>query len=115
MDGMLFKISSAALQGIEAYHGRPIVYSLGNFVFGANSQPADMDSMIVQERFHVRDGKLVRVEQEVIPISISSAQSHNDFRPRILEGAERQRVMTKIDKLSKALSPERAPGARPGA
>src|SRR5207237_6538851 len=27
------------LQGIESYQGRPIVYSLGNFVFGGNWDP----------------------------------------------------------------------------
>ena len=93
------------LQGIESYHGRHILYSLGNFVFGANSQPADMDSMIVQERFHFRAGKLAAVEQTVLPVSISSNRVTNDFRPMILEGPERDRVASKIDKLGRALKP----------
>jgi hypothetical protein len=101
------------LQGIETYHGRHILYSLGNFVFGANSQPADMDSMIVQERFHFRAGKLAAVEQSVLPVSISSNRVTNDFRPMLLDGAERDRVASKIDKLSHALKPPkiRAPAA----
>ena len=32
------------LQGIETYKGRNIVYSLGNFCFGGNSSPSDMDT-----------------------------------------------------------------------
>jgi poly-gamma-glutamate capsule biosynthesis protein CapA/YwtB (metallophosphatase superfamily) len=106
------------LQGIESYRGRHILYSLGNFVFGANSQPADMDSMIVQERFRFRGGKLREVEQTVVPVRISSNRITNDFRPLVLEGAEQQRVAAKIDGLSRALRPPKIvvaappPGAR---
>ncbi len=38
------------LQGIETYKGKNIVYSLGNFCFGGNSAPSDMDSMIFQQQ-----------------------------------------------------------------
>ena len=34
------------LQGIEQYKGKNIVYSLGNFCFGGNMYPSDMDTMI---------------------------------------------------------------------
>ena len=37
------------LQGIEEYKGKNIVYSLGNFCFGGNSYPSDMDTMIFQQ------------------------------------------------------------------
>ena len=39
------------LQGIETYKGKNIVYSLGNFCFGGNSSPSDMDTMIFQQTF----------------------------------------------------------------
>lgn len=41
------------LQGIETYKGKNIVYSLGNFCFGGNSSPSDMDTMIFQQTFTV--------------------------------------------------------------
>ena len=41
------------LQGIETYKGRNIVYSLGNFCFGGNSSPSDMDTMIYQQTFTI--------------------------------------------------------------
>jgi poly-gamma-glutamate synthesis protein (capsule biosynthesis protein) len=91
------------LQGIETYRDRHIVYSLGNFVFGANSQPKDMDSMIYQERFRVRDGAVVETKGEIVPVSISSSTDRNDFRPRLLEGDERQRVADKIAELGAKL------------
>lgn len=95
------------LQGIETYRDRHIVYSLGNFVFGANSQPEDMDSIIFQERFHFRSGQLDRVVHRVLPVRISSDPRVNDFRPMLLEGDEAERVLGKVDELSRALKPPR--------
>ena len=45
------------IQGYEVYQGRYIVYSLGNFCFGGNSGPSDMDCMIFQQTFTVVDGQ----------------------------------------------------------
>lgn len=36
------------LQPIEEYNGGLILYSMGNFIFGGNSMPADQDTAIVQ-------------------------------------------------------------------
>ena len=47
------------LQGIEVYNGKNIVYSLGNFCFGGNSNPSDKDTMIFQQTFTVQNGELV--------------------------------------------------------
>jgi len=91
------------LQGIEHYRGRNIAYSLGNFVFGANSQPADTDSIIYQQRFTVEAGRITSVRQEIIPVRISTERSHNDFRPVLLTGVEAHRVLAKVARLSAAL------------
>jgi poly-gamma-glutamate synthesis protein (capsule biosynthesis protein) len=95
------------LQGIERYRDRHIVYSLGNFVFGANSKPEDMDSIIYQERFRLKDGRVAGVEQRIVPVVISSAPAVNDFRPMLLEGAEEERVRQKVASLSAALPSSR--------
>lgn len=92
------------LQGIETYKERHIVYSLGNFVFGANSQPRDMDSIIYQEHFQIDAGELVSVKNKIIPVRISSRAKRNDFRPMLLEGEERRRVLAKVERLSDGLS-----------
>lgn len=84
------------LQGVEYYKGRYIAYSLGNFCFGGNSNPADKDSMIFQNEFEIKQGRLVKVEAEIIPCSISSSKNKNDYRPVVLEGAEGARVLEKI-------------------
>ncbi len=91
------------LQGIETYRDRHIVYSLGNFVFGAHSQPADMDSLVFQETFHVRDGKVHAVAERRVPVRISSSTRRNDFRPTLLEGDEAARVLDKVAKFSASI------------
>ena len=39
------------LQRMEYYHDVPIFYSMGNFCFGGNTGPDDMDSVIVQAQY----------------------------------------------------------------
>ena len=92
------------LQGIEKYKGRYIVYSLGNFCFGGNVNPQDKDTMIFQQTFYVKKGKLLKKNDvKVIPCSLSGSSTHNDYQPRILSGSERKRVLRKINGMSKGM------------
>lgn len=92
------------LQGIEKYNGKNIVYSLGNFCFGGNSNPSDKDTMIFQQTFSFENGELVQDDvTNIIPCSLSSVSSYNDYRPTPLEGSEKERVMQKIQELSSGL------------
>lgn len=90
------------LQGIERYKGRYIVYSLGNFCFGGNTNPGDKDTMIFQQTFSVKDGAVEKNKDiKVIPCSISSKSYTNDFQPRTLTGSEKARVIKKMNGLSR--------------
>ncbi|MDO5154367.1 MAG: CapA family protein [Eubacteriales bacterium] len=92
------------LQGIEKYKGRYIVYSLGNFCFGGNTNPADKDTMIFQQTFTVKNGKVKKTSDiKVIPCSLSSTAYTNDYQPRILSGASRTRVINKINNMSRTM------------
>jgi hypothetical protein len=95
------------LQGIETYRGRHILYSLGNFVFGGHGNPADMDAIIYQEAFAEQDGRMGPGEMTVFPVRISSVTTHNDYRPVLLSGDERERVLAKVKKLSEILPSRR--------
>lgn len=86
------------LQGVEYYKGRYIAYSLGNFCFGGNRNPSDKDSMIFRNIFELTRGKLTKTEAEILPCSISSSKNINDYRPVLLDGTERERVLDKIKK-----------------
>lgn len=95
------------LQGIEEYNGKYIVYSLGNFSFGANRNPADKDTMIFQQTFTFVEGQLQEeLNAKVIPCSVSSVSNRNNFQPTPLEGEEAKRVIDKLNEFSKDLGVE---------
>lgn len=89
------------LQGIETYKGKKIVYSLGNFCFGGNSAPSDMDSMIFQQTFTITaDGVKNDDVTNIIPCSISSAYGYNNYQPTPASGEEATRILNKIEERS---------------
>lgn len=90
------------VQAIETYKGKNIVYSVGNFCFGGNYEPSDMDSFIYQQTFTVRDGQLVSDNvTKIIPISISSASSYNNYQPTPYDDPDEiERIIAKIKDLT---------------
>ena len=89
------------LQGIEEYQGKYIVYSLGNFCFGANRNPKDKDCIIFQQTFTFRDGILQDdTEARIIPCSVSSVSNRNDYRPTPAEGEDAQRIIERMNEYS---------------
>lgn len=88
------------LQPIVEYNGGWIVYSLGNYVFGGNTNPRDKDTAIVQ--FTVKravDGTVTVEGWEAVPCRVSSVTNYNDFCPTPYEeGSEDyERVMSKLN------------------
>lgn len=78
------------LQGIEFYKNRPIVYSLGNFVFGAKGDRTTQ-TMI----FNMEINKEGIINTSIIPGRIKTGQ------PIISEGEERENTIKLINQLSK--------------
>lgn len=90
------------LQGIEKYKGKYICYSLGNFCFGGNPNPSDTDTMVFRQTFTFREGMAAKDDNySIIPCSISSSRTSNNYQPTPLEGEERTRVEQKITERSK--------------
>ncbi len=83
------------IQGIEFYNNKVIAYSTGNFIFTSSS-------------FKSREGIIFQVEAEngriararAIPTGIFNAQ------PRVLSGTDRQRVLKRLNTLSKGMNTE---------
>ena len=91
------------LQGIEEYKGKNIVYSLGNFCFGGNSAPSDMDTMIFQQTFTVKDGKLQEDNvTNILPCKISSAyeEGYNNYQPILAEGEQKEKIFERLSEYS---------------
>ncbi|MBQ8833766.1 MAG: CapA family protein [Oscillospiraceae bacterium] len=88
------------LQKIEEYNGGIIYYSLGNFVFGGNHWPQDLDSAILQQEvIRDTDGTVSLGELTIIPVSCSSLPVQNNFQPTPYEeGSDKyERVLSKLD------------------
>ncbi len=77
-------------QGIESYKGKYIVYSLGNFCFSGNANPADKRCLIFQQTFSFNPGlgiaqaNILDQGINIIPATISSRRDINDFQPTIM-------------------------------
>lgn len=90
------------IQGIEKRKGSLIVYSLGNFVFGGNTNPKDKDTMIFQQTFVVKDGKVQKKKSKakIIPCSLSSISTINNYQPMVVKGKTKQRIITRLNGMS---------------
>lgn len=88
-------IQPDVIQGIECYHDKYIVYSLGTFLSCAE-EPVNMDSFIFQQTFTISDGQVLpQADYEIIPCSVSS-QPKNNCQPTPLKDADAQRVLDRI-------------------
>lgn len=89
------------LQGVDVYKGKYIVYSLGNFCFGANRNPSDKDTMIFQQTFTFVNGEKQEDDAiRVIPCYLSSVRERNNFQPTPAEGDEAVRIIDRINTYS---------------
>lgn len=93
------------VQGIEKYKGSYIVYSLGNFCFGGNTNPSDKDTMIFQQNFVFHKGKLSgsRSTAKVIPCSLSSVSGINNYQPAPAKGKKKARIIKKLNGMCRPL------------
>lgn len=92
------------IQGIEEYNGRFIVYSLADFCFGGNANPADQDAFIFQQKFTFYRGELLpKNETNIIPVFMSSVRGRNDFRPTPAEHEDAERILERLERYSAAL------------
>ncbi|MFR8170571.1 MAG: CapA family protein [Marvinbryantia sp.] len=92
------------LQGIGTYKGKTIAYSLGNFCFGGNTHPTETDTVIFQQRFVINtDREITESKTNLIPCSVSSDSTINNYQPTPLTGEEAERVLNLIDERSRAL------------
>ncbi|MDP2270794.1 MAG: CapA family protein [Archangium sp.] len=83
------------LQGMELYKGAPIVYSLGNFVFGGNWDPKDKRTALVELKLTKTAVKAIKV----IP-AYSDAFPEVPVQPYLAEGEKADAVLQHLARLS---------------
>ncbi|WP_293129193.1 CapA family protein [Microcoleus sp. bin38.metabat.b11b12b14.051] len=76
------------LQGAEVYKGRPIVYSLGNFIFGGNAR-SDYDTAVLKVSLKDRNMKV-----EFLPVEVKK------FQPKVVKGATGERILKRVEQIS---------------
>ncbi len=77
------------LQGGEIYKGRPIAYSLGDFVFGQSTAETTAESAMLQVSLSDRQMKV-----DLIPVKVEAGQ------PQRVQGIEAENVLAKIEAAS---------------
>ena len=91
------------VQGVAVYENRTMLYSLGNFVFGGNSEirtkpyhtweVSSLYSLIARVRLDFSDdGAFLGQEVELIPAFTSSDAPHNNFQPVPVRGDDAEPV-----------------------
>lgn len=80
---------SHSLMGIEYYKGKPIYYSLGNFVFTKASDPRGSESMIVNITMNNN-----HVSSKLTPAKIINGQ------PKLMNKTYNKSIINKLNKLS---------------
>jgi len=85
---------SHTYQGIEMYHKRLIIYSLGNFLFDSFSD-LTRTGLLLSVKVNPQGSGL---EYDIIPI-----RANERYFPLPLEGSYRSAVLTHVDNLSKEL------------
>ncbi len=76
------------LQGAEIYKGRPIAYSLGNFIFGGNSR-TDYDTAVMQVSLKDKQMKV-----EFLPVEVTG------YQPKIAQGDRATAILGNLNQLS---------------
>lgn len=81
-----------------------IAYSLGNFCFGGNNNPADKDTVIYRQTFTFVDGVMQEDDNmTLIPATISGHDEYNDYQPAIAEGDRKTQIENKLIEYSTPL------------
>ncbi len=90
------------VQGMEIYKDRLILYSLGNFVFGGNSNIRSIQTIIPRITLKFSDDdELLGVKLRIYPAHISGDDSgqdnDNNYQPVLVQGEQAQAVYAMLD------------------
>ena len=83
------------VQGVELYKGKPIIYSLGNFIFASFSESAN--GMVVKAVFN--DNKLENLQ--ILPLNVDNFK--NPLQPSFYSGKNKINFINKVNALSDSI------------
>lgn len=86
------------VQGMGTVGNVPVLYSLGNLMFGGTIEMSTFDGMLAQLRLRFHDDGYIGCGVELIPV-LTSSMAHegiNDYCPVIAQGEDRARILGKV-------------------
>ena len=85
------------VQGIDFIGGMPVVYSLGNLMFGGTIKLNTYDAILIQAKVYP-NRKTDRIQLHLIPVltSSSAVRKTNDYRPCIATEKDALRILKKV-------------------
>jgi len=86
------------VQGVDCVGNVPVVYSLGNCVFGGNTHPRDFDALAVRAELSFEEGVLTGITLRLYPLCIASGSNNNNYSPCLLTGYDAARVLKKMER-----------------
>ena len=86
------------VQGVDTMGSTPVVYSLGNLMFGGTIDMQGFDAMLAQFRLRFSGDEYVGCTLKLIPVLTSgqAAEDVNDYCPVIAEGEDAARILQKV-------------------
>ena len=84
-------------QGFELYRGKPVAYSLGNFVFGSRSTQCREGVLFV-----ARFDSAGFAGAEAVPLAVDFRKVL--YQPRMLRGADRENAVRVLNRISRGLN-----------
>lgn len=86
------------LQGMEIYRNRQIFYSLGDFCYGGNRKPREIEypTMVLGVELGVDAQGLVYQQATIHPARISATAPRNNYQPYLVAGEQAADVMQRI-------------------
>ena len=86
------------VQGIDCVEGVPVIWSLGNLMFGGTIDMTTFDALLARVTFVFGRDAYLGCVVEPVPVLTSgrAAEGVNDYCPMEALGAARDRIMTKI-------------------
>ena len=96
------------VQGIGAIQGVPILYSLGNLMFGGTHDMRTFDGLLAQASFRFGEKGYEGVELRLIPVLTSGDAPRNNFQPILAEGEDAKRILRLVQQDSKLTINENA-------
>lgn len=88
------------LQPIEEYGSGVIFYSMGNFCFGGNAYPEDLDTALLQQTvIRKADGTITLGSLKIVPCSLGSESGKNNYQPTPMAvgSEEYNRALSKLE------------------